>query len=110
MKLKAKEGNKITDKNRSFFNDFIYVPKNYNINDYEEVGYDIWGLFVDNEIPSNNVEELSNKINILKKENQKLEDNIYILEDENNSQNEVIENMMINILDLMCPDDIDNLE
>ena len=67
MKLKAKEGNKITDKNRSFFNDFIYVPENYNINDYEEVGYDIWGLFVDNEISSNKVEELSNTINILKK-------------------------------------------
>ena len=83
---------------------------NYNPNDYEEVGYDIWGLFVDNEISSNKVEELSNKINILKKENQKLEDNIYILEDENNSQNEVIENMMINILDLMCPNDINNLK
>ena len=25
MKLKAKEGNKITDKNRTFFIDFIYV-------------------------------------------------------------------------------------
>ena len=38
MKLKAKEGNKITDKNRTFFNDFIYVPDNYNPNDYEDVG------------------------------------------------------------------------
>ena len=28
MKLQAKEGYKITDKNRSFFNDFIYVPDN----------------------------------------------------------------------------------
>ena len=105
MKLQAKEGYKITDKNRSFFNDFIYVPDNYNPNDYEEVGYDIWGLFVNNEIPSNNVEELSNKINILKKENQKLEDNIYILEGENTKQNEVIQNMMMDILDLMYPDD-----
>ena len=42
MKLKAKEGNKITDKNRTFFNDFIYVPDNYNPNDYEEVGREIW--------------------------------------------------------------------
>ena len=30
MKLQAKSGNKITDKNRTFFNDFIYVPDNYN--------------------------------------------------------------------------------
>ena len=49
-------------------------------------------------------------MNTLKKENQKLEDSIYILEDENKTQNEVIENMMMNILDLMYPDDINNLE
>ena len=49
-------------------------------------------------------------MNTLKKENQKLEDSIYILEDENRTQNEVIENMMMNILDLICPDDINNLE
>ena len=47
MKLKAKEGNKITDKNRSFFNDFIYVPDNYNPNDYEEVGSEIWKDFIE---------------------------------------------------------------
>ena len=47
MKLKAKEGNKITDKNRSFFNDFIYVPDNYNPNDYEEVGREIWKGFIE---------------------------------------------------------------
>ena len=43
MKLKAKEGNKITDKN----NDFIYVPDNYNPNDYEEVGREIWKDFIE---------------------------------------------------------------
>ena len=47
MKLKAKEGNKITDKNRTFFNDFIYVPDNYNPNDYEEVGRKIWKDFIE---------------------------------------------------------------
>lgn len=47
MKLKAKEGNKITDKNRTFFNDFIYVPDNYNPNDYEEVGREIWKDFME---------------------------------------------------------------
>ena len=49
-------------------------------------------------------------MNTLKKENQKLEDSIYILEDENKTQNEVIKNMMMNILDLMCPNDINNLK
>ena len=47
MKLKAKEGNKITDKNRTFFNDFIYVPDNYNPNDSEEVGREIWKDFIE---------------------------------------------------------------
>ena len=45
-------------------------------------------------------------MNTLKKENQKLEDSIYILEDENKTQNEVIKNMIMNILDLMCHNDI----
>lgn len=47
MKLQAKSGNKITDKNRTFFNDFIYVPDNYNPNDYEEVGREIWKHFIE---------------------------------------------------------------
>ena len=49
-------------------------------------------------------------MNKLKKENQKLEDSIYILEDENKTQNKVIKNMMMNILDLMCHNDINNLK
>ena len=73
MKLKAKEGNKITDKNRTFFNDFIYVPDNYNPNDYEEVPYEIWGLFLDDEIPKNKVEELEQQINILQEDKENLE-------------------------------------
>ena len=82
MKLKAKEGNKITDKNRSFFNDFIYVPDNYNPNDYEEVPYEIWGLFLDDEIPKNKVEELTAKIKTLEEEKAELEDKLITVERE----------------------------
>lgn len=73
MKLKAKEGNKITDKNRSFFNDFIYVPDNYNPNDYEEVPYEIWGAFLEGEIPENKVKEMEQQINNLKEDRDNLE-------------------------------------
>ena len=73
MKLKAKEGNKITDKNRTFFNDFIYVPDNYNPNDYEEVPYEIWGVFLEEEIPQNKVEGLEQQINILQEDKENLE-------------------------------------
>ena len=110
IRLIAEGDNKITNKNRSFYTDFIYLSKNDKVENYEEVPYEVWGLFLENEIPKNKVKELKNEINTLKKEKQKLEDNIYILEDENKTQNEVIENIMINILDLMCPNDINNLK
>ena len=73
MKLQAKEGYKITDKNRSFFNDFIYVPDNYNPNDYEEVPYEIWGAFLEDEIPENKVKEMEQQINNLKEDRDNLE-------------------------------------
>ena len=73
MKLKAKEGNKITDKNRTFFNDFIYVPDNYNPNDYEEVPYEIWGTFLEEEIPKNKVKEMEQQINTLQEDKENLE-------------------------------------
>ena len=73
MKLKAKEGNKITDKNRSFFNDFIYVPDNYDPNDYEEVPYEIWGAFLEDEIPENKVKEMEQQIKILQEDRNNLE-------------------------------------
>ena len=73
MKLKAKEGNKITDKNRTFFNDFIYVPDNYNPNDYEEVPSEIWGAFLDDEIPENKVKEMEQQIKILQEDRNNLE-------------------------------------
>ena len=73
MKLKAKEGNKITDKNRTFFNDFIYVPDNYDPNDYEEVPYEIWGTFLEEEIPENKVREMEQRIKNLQEDKENLE-------------------------------------
>ena len=73
MKLKAKEGNKITDKNRTFFNDFIYVPDNYEPNDYEEVPYEIWGAFLEDEIPKNKVKEMEQRIKNLQEDKENLE-------------------------------------
>ena len=73
MKLKAKEGNKITDKNRTFFNDFIYVPDNYNPDDYEEVSYEIWGAFLEEEIPQNKVGGVEQQIKNLQEDKENLE-------------------------------------
>ena len=67
MKLVAKEGNKITDKKRTFFNDCVFCP-DWAVDNYEEVGYEIWGVFLENEIPKNKAEELESQIKIIEEQ------------------------------------------
>ena len=50
-KILADEGKKITNKDRSFFSDFIYLGKNDSPDNYEEVGREIWKHFVQEENP-----------------------------------------------------------
>ena len=45
-KLLADEGKKITNKDRSFFSDFIYLGKNDSPDNYEEVGREIWKHYI----------------------------------------------------------------
>ena len=80
--LCAEEGLKITDKNKSFFSDFIYVPKNYNPDNYEEVPRSVWKNYVEDEIPKNKVEELTNKIKELEEEKAELKDKLLEVEKE----------------------------
>ena len=49
--LYSESNNKITNKERTFFNNFIYLGKNDSIDNYEEVGRDIWKNFVKEENP-----------------------------------------------------------
>ena len=46
-KILADEGKKITNKDRSFFSDFIYLGKNDLPDNYEEVGREIWKHFIE---------------------------------------------------------------
>ena len=73
IRLVAEGSNKITNKKREFYSDFIYLGKNDSIDNYEEVPYEVWGLFLDNEIPKNKVEELQQQINILQEDRDNLE-------------------------------------
>ena len=73
--------NKITNKKREFYSDFVYLGKNDSIDNYEEVPYEIWGLFLD-EIPKNKVEELTNKIKELEEEKAALEEKLNAVETE----------------------------
>ena len=65
--------NKITNKKREFYSDFVYLGKNDSINNYEEVPYEVWGHFVEDEIPKNKVEELQQEIAILQEDRNNLE-------------------------------------
>lgn len=66
----ADEGKKITNKDRSFFSDFIYLGKNDSPDNYEEVGREIWKHFIIEENPD--VKELTARTEDLKEDIQAL--------------------------------------
>lgn len=63
-KLLADEGKKITNKDRSFFADFIYLGKNDSPDNYVEVGREVWKHFIIEENPD--VVELQEQVKDLK--------------------------------------------
>ena len=67
----ADEGKKITNKDRSFFSDFIYLGKNDSPDNYEEVGREIWKHFMNEENPD--VKELKEQIKDLREDRDNLE-------------------------------------
>lgn len=70
-KILADEGKKITDKKRTFFSDFICVAKNGNVEDYEEVGREIWKHYVKD----------TENSDIIEAGVKELESNLYMLQD-----------------------------
>ena len=72
IKMLADEGKKITNKDRSFFSDFIYLGKNDSPDNYEEVGREIWKHFIEEENPD--VRELQNITKDLQSDVQNLQD------------------------------------
>lgn len=81
FKVIADEGMRLT-KNREFFVKTVYLSINDKVENYEEVPYEVWGLFLDDEIPKNKVEELTAKIKTLEKEKAELEDKLLSVERE----------------------------
>lgn len=70
IKIIADENKKITNANRDFFSDFIYLGKNDSPDNYEEVGREIWKHFIEEENPD--VRELQNITNDIKEDVQTL--------------------------------------
>ena len=73
IKIVPEGENKITNKKREFYSDFVYLGKNDSVDNYEEVPYEVWGHFVEDEIPKNKVEELQQEIAILQEDRSNLE-------------------------------------
>ena len=51
IKIIAEGENKITNKKREFYSDFIYLGKNDSPDNYEEVGREIWKYFIEDPNP-----------------------------------------------------------
>lgn len=78
-KLLAEEGKKITNLERSFFTDLIYLGKNDSPDNYEEVGREIWKHFVKEENPD---------VNELKSRTEDLQSSVSSLQEETSILNE----------------------
>ena len=69
-RILADEGKKITNKDRAFFSDFIYLGKNDSPDNYEEVGREIWKHFIEDPNPDvvelqAQTKDINNTINIV---------------------------------------------
>lgn len=53
-RLLADDGKKITNLEKSFFSDFIYLGKNDSVDNYEEVGREVWKHFIEEDNPDIN--------------------------------------------------------
>ena len=69
--LYASEGMKLTNPERSFFSDFIYLGKYDTLDNYEEVGREIWKHFIEEENPD--IIELTAQIEDLQEDRDNLE-------------------------------------
>ena len=95
IKILADEGKKITNKDRSFFSDFIYLGKNDSPDNYEEVGREIWKHFIED--PNPDVNELQNIAKDLQEDVQNLQDDTNALS-ESQLINEETDNIIMSAI------------
>ena len=82
----AEDENKITNSQRTFFSDFIYLGKFDSVDNYEEVPRCVWKQFVKEDNPTLNgaiedIQELQDKINTLSETSEILTEQVTILEE-----------------------------
>lgn len=103
IKLIAEDGKKITNKQKTFFSDFAYLPITANIEDYEEVGREIWKHFIEEENPD--VRELQNITKDLQSDVQDLKSSTELL-----NESQIIADETANIIMSAVVDSDENHE
>lgn len=66
VKIVADIDKRITDSKRTFFSKMVYVKSRDMVNNYEEVGYDIWGPHDPNYLPETTIEKIETELHYLK--------------------------------------------
>lgn len=82
----AEDENKITNSQRTFFSDFIYLSKSDSVDNYEEVPRSVWKQFVKEDNPTLNgtiedIQELQEKTNTLSETSEILTEQVTFLEE-----------------------------
>ena len=93
------ENNKITNSQRTFFSDFIYLGKFDNIDNYEEVPRYIWKQFIKDDNPTLNgaiedIQELQEKTNTLSETSEILTEQVTFLEETQSLSTEMTDVVM----------------
>ena len=86
--LYAEDGMKITNKDRKFFLDYIYLAKNDSVENYEEVDHTIWKNYIQED--ELEIETLRRRVKELEKQ----------LENIKNSNIDTIDNMLLALVDI----------
>ena len=95
----AEDENKITNSQRTFFSDFIYLGKFDSVDNYEEVPRSVWKQFVKEDNPTLNgavedIQELQEKTNTLSETSEVLTEQVAILEETQSLSTEMTDIVM----------------
>ena len=98
------ENNKITNSQRTFFSDFIYLGKFDSVDNYEEVPRYIWKQFVKDDNPTLNgvvedIQELQEKTNTLSETSEVLTEQVAILKEVQSLSTEMTDVVMYAVVE-----------
>ena len=100
----AEDENKITNSQRTFFSDFIYLGKFDSVDNYEEVPRSVWKQFIKEDNPTLNgavedIQELQEKTNTLSETSEVLTEQVAILEETQSLSTEMTDVVMYAVVE-----------